>query len=234
MKNLKIAAVQFVAMLPDIKHLKNPTRGKRLVVVLVALVTTTACKKDRPSPQPAPAKDNITINDISYPTIVIGKQRWTAANYSGSGGLTIESSKNRPGYGKLYSQEEALALSLPFGWRVPAPGDYRELCRATGILLPEKGNSEQTAIIEKLMSSESIWTHGAGTNTSGFNAVPAGYIYVDLAVGQGLSAKLMTSEKVGTVRTYFHITRYTNSTTAGLRSVSTPEYTGLRFVKDEE
>jgi len=221
-------------MSAEIKHPKNLTIRKNLIILLVALLSATACKKDKPSRAPIPTNDNVTINSMSYPTVKIGKQRWTSANYSGSGGLTIEPGKNRPGYGKLYSQEESLSLSLPQGWRVPSPADYLELCRATGILLPEKGNSEQTTLIEKLMSVDSAWIHGAGTNAIGFNAMPSGYIYVDLAVGQGLSAKLMTSEKVGRVRTYFHITRYADATTAGLRSVSTPESTGLRFVREEE
>jgi uncharacterized protein (TIGR02145 family) len=212
---------------------KQSILNSRLVIFMI-LIATVACTKHSTEPDPNRDQDTIPINGSPYPTIKIGTQRWTSANYSGPGGLTIELPKNRPGYGKLYSQEEAIAISLPAGWRLPLPGDYRKLCTAIGIQLPEKGNSEQATAIEKLMSADTAWTHGAGTNTSGFNAMPAGYIYVDFAVGQGFSAKMMTSEKIGIVRTYFHITKNPNATTAGLRSVSTPESTGLRFVKDED
>lgn len=212
---------------------KKSFHNKSLVVFTFVIILV-ACRKNSPEPDQVQENNSIVIDGISYPTIRIGNQRWTSANYNGPGGLTVQPGKYWPGYGKLYTQEEALSLSHPPGWRVPTPDDYRELCRATGILLPEKGNSEQTTNIEKLMSAEAAWIHGAGTNASGFNALPAGYIYVDLEVGQGLSAKMMTSEKIGRVRTYFHISRYATGTTAGLRSVSTPESTGLRFVSDED
>jgi uncharacterized protein (TIGR02145 family) len=202
-------------------------------LLLLAMLSAVACEKKEHIPDQVVDAHTVTIGDRAYPTVKIGSQLWTATNYAGEGGLIVEASKNRPEYGKLYSQEEAIAIALPEGWRLPVPEDYRKLCASLGIVLPEKGSADSAVLIEKLMSA-SVWIHGPGTNHSGFNAFPAGYIYGDLAVGQGLSAKLMTSEKVGIVRTYFHITRYPTSTTVGLRSVSTPESAGLRFVKDEE
>src|SRR5699024_5835765 len=64
------------------------------------------------------------------------------------------------------------AFVLPDGWRVPTEADYRELLAVNGI-----DPLNQVTASTKKLTSITRWKNVNGTNTSGLNAMPAGYIF---------------------------------------------------------
>lgn len=66
----------------------------------------------------------ININDTNYATVKIGTQ--TSVNYNGPGGENYNRNlDNDPVTGKFYSLTQAMAITLPAGWRLPTRGNSR-------------------------------------------------------------------------------------------------------------
>lgn len=77
------------------------------------------------------------------------------------------STENGPIYGLLYNYYAVIDPRglAPKGWRIPSGNDWQELVTAQGGF---------TGLPEKLKSTN-LWKNGGGTNSSGFNALPAGF-----------------------------------------------------------
>ncbi|MES3018112.1 MAG: FISUMP domain-containing protein [Bacteroidota bacterium] len=146
------------------------------IIPLLVATTFTSCRKDpRPVPQPLPDNGSltkITIDNKLYPVVKIGSKYWLAANFNGQGGVDYSGTIPRPEYGKYYSVTEMRAFTLPAGWRIPTETDYRDLLTVNGIDI----NAQVTADTKKI-TSVTLWNYVNGTNTSGFNAMPAGYVF---------------------------------------------------------
>lgn len=147
---------------------------KYLIYLLIISLFPLACKKDQ-----APADQVINIDtstiEISgqdYPVVKIEGQLWTSMNYKGPGGMDFFQGDQTGKYGKHYTEEELRGLKLPSGWTLPALDDYRTLAAHVGIQFNTETNN--SAAIRKL-TSKTGWLHIQGTNSTGFNAYPAGY-----------------------------------------------------------
>jgi len=80
----------------------------------------------------------------------------------------------------LYTVDEAKAITLPNGWRLPTSDDYTKLLTFVG------------SDPKKLMSKTG-WANNIGTNTSGFNAFPSGDYDHDQYSDRGTDAVFITS-----------------------------------------
>jgi uncharacterized protein (TIGR02145 family) len=142
-----------------------------LSVLLLAATIISSCSKSA-SVKPPTINTNVTITD----SVKIGSQYWTTVNYNGDGGQNYgNTTTNNPAWGKLYTNAEASALKLPGKWRIPSSGDYNNLMIAVGSTTKDgNGNILLGTGLFTLLSTTS-WIIPSGTNTTGFNAVAAGY-----------------------------------------------------------
>ena len=149
---------------------------KLLYFSLIAAIILNACSKKNNDPKP----QSISIAGNSYSTVTIGSLTWTSVNYNGPGGTNYsDTTKNNPAFGKLYTMKEAKAITLPSGWRLPTYADYLNLVVALGAtqagpLKQDMNAYEIPANTISSLLSKTGWTYTDGTNSSGFNAMPAG------------------------------------------------------------
>ena len=119
---------------------------------------------------------------------------------------------------------------LPTGWRLPTVEDYLALARQQGVEVTNYRATGQEAT-RKLVST-THWRTVAGTNESGFNAHPAGYVFGnnqpldgDIAEFWTAEGKTLSIQDNATGKTH-NLSFYTNS--------DSPEYRfNLRFVRDK-
>jgi uncharacterized protein (TIGR02145 family) len=195
-------------------------------VLLFNLVTLVSCDDESTEDRP----QQVTIEDKQYPFVKIGNQLWTASNYEGSGGVTYDASNTRPEYGKYYLKTELDAIVLPAGWRIPTLEDYSRLAQSYGIPVPSK-LSDGEAI--KALISTTHWNNAEGTNTSGFNAHPANYIFQDSNPIEGDIAEFWTSG--GETFSIQEAGENLRSLRVSLYKSDSPGYRfNVRFVKDAE
>ncbi len=196
-----------------------------LRVCFLLIVAFTACKETIIPVQPI----RITINGREYQTVKIGNQTWTTTNYAGAGGVGFDTVNSKPEYGKYYSKAEIAVITLPSGWRIPTQQDFETLATVCGIVVPSHGT--HTSEIKALISSTN-WNHVQGTNTAGFNAHPAGYIFGTSSPIDGDIAEFWTAEGItlsiqeaGASFNLLRIIFYDSN--------NSPEYRfNIRFVKD--
>ena len=165
---------------------------RKICVVFSFIALLSACsKKNNVQPQNS---NSVTINGTIYPTVTIGNQVWTTINYSGAGGYH---SADHNQFGDYYTQSQALAISLPAGWRVPSISDYNTLM--SNFTTNDKDNygyfklnqAEAAPLVSTAWTSLII-----GTNRSGFNAQEAGFFSGQTQTYNdgGGSAYFMTSD----------------------------------------
>lgn len=87
---------------------------------------------------------------------------------------------NKPLYGALYNWFAVNTGALcPSGWKVPSDIDFKTLETALGMVPAQVDaiNAWRGTNQGSQLKSTTGWTAGAGTNTSGFTALPGGYRY---------------------------------------------------------
>jgi uncharacterized protein (TIGR02145 family) len=184
------------------------------IIPLLIAISLGSCRKDR-NPKPQPEADpnslkTVTINNKSYPAVKIGSKLWLATNFDAQGGVDYSGTVARPEYGKYYSVTEMRAFVLPDGWRVPTEADYRELLTANGIDI-----MAQVTAQTKKITSTTHWNYVNGTNVSGFNALPAGYVFnngkaidgdiAEFWVSDGKTFSIMESGNRDALRVQFYV-----------------------------
>jgi uncharacterized protein (TIGR02145 family) len=193
-------------------------------VLLFSIITLISCD-DESTDTPA---DQVTIEGKQYPFVKIGNQLWTASNYEGSGGVTYDASNTRPEYGKYYLKTELAAIAVPAGWRIPTLQDYSKLAQSYGIPIPSKLTDGEAI---KALISTANWNNAKGTNTSGFNAYPANYIFINSIPIEGDIAEFWTAD--GETFSIQEAGTNLSSLRVSLYQSNHPEYRfNVRFVKD--
>lgn len=175
-----------------------------------------------------------------YNTVVIGNQVWMAENLKTTkfndnsnvahvpdntawAGLSTPGytwynnvAANKDIYGALYNWFAASAANLcPAGWHVPTDDDFKTLEISLGMsqsqadLRSWRGTDEGTKL-----KNTTGWTSGAGTNTSGFSALPGGYRYYFDGTfnGAGTIAYFWTSSPETSDRSFMRQVNSTNAT----------------------
>ena len=134
-----------------------------------------------------------------YPYVTIGSQTWMAENLAylprvdrveeaqfeherywvyGFRGTDVNEARQSEAYkryGVLYNWKAA-CTSCPKGWHLPTDAEWQELETTLGMSADEINGRlwrRSGGVGRKLMSKEG-WKINAGTNESGFNALPAG------------------------------------------------------------
>lgn len=149
---------------------------KSITTLACVAILLSACSKKSNDPTPS---GMVTINGTNYGTVVIHRQTWTAVNYNGPGGVNYgNSSRNNSFLGKLYTFDEAEAVVLPAGWRLPTTDDFETL---------------QSLGDGKSLMSKTSWTIGGGNDSSGFSAKPAGYYNKSSFAGLGTDAVFVSN-----------------------------------------
>jgi uncharacterized protein (TIGR02145 family) len=202
----------------------------RLAIILsLFLLTFSSCKKDRENPKPQPDPNAVEISGKSYPTVKIGSQTWTSINYEGSGGVKYNAENTRPEYGKYYTFREIKEIKMPAGWRIPTVEDYIKLFELQGVTFENYHAINQPAV--KKLVSKTNWKNISGSNTSGFNAYPAGYSYNNSAPIDGDLSEFWTNDGItlsiqeGANLLNHRVSFYSNSNDPAFRF-------NLRFLKD--
>ncbi len=146
---------------------------KLIFLLAISFVFVASCKKS-PNNTNTSKPNSVTINGTNYPTAVIGGQTWTTMNYDGPGGIANPDEQESI-YGKFYKIEEAEAVVLPNGWRVPNQDDFKKLLATQGDTSQsyEGTTKVDTNWCSAFMRSTTFWTL-PGDNMSGFNGQPAG------------------------------------------------------------
>ncbi|MEP7234094.1 MAG: FISUMP domain-containing protein, partial [Ignavibacteriota bacterium] len=133
-----------------------------------------------------------SITDVrdgqKYATACIGKQIWMAQNlnYNAPGSISYDGDPaNEKRYGRLYDfntlMQGVAATSAtpsgvqgvcPKGWHVPSMGEYQQLTTFLGGAANAGG---------AMKSASPLWTspNSGATNSSGFSALPGGYMVKD-------------------------------------------------------
>ncbi len=161
-------------------------------LLIFAYVILASCKKQNPTPGPDPVPETVTIQGSSYPVIKAGNKWWTASNYAGPGGIGYAGTPARPEYGKYYTYNEAKAIALPSGWRLPTADDYVALAQSQGVEVSNYQAHNQDAI--RKLTSVLGWLNVPGSNISGFNARPAGYMFQGATPVDGDISEFWTAE----------------------------------------
>ena len=199
---------------------------RRILPIVLAAAALSACDEDDDA-NVAPA--TVTIEGSKYLTVVIGTQTWTIANYAGPGGVAYDAGNSKPEYGRYYAKTELDAITLPEGWRIPTQADYTKLAQFYGIEIPSHGSDTEDI---KSLISKTNWNNVSGTNTSGFNAYPAGYIFGSSSPIDGDIAEFWTSEGV-TASIQEAGANLTSLRMIFYQSDNSPDYKfNVRFVKD--
>jgi uncharacterized protein (TIGR02145 family) len=188
--NLKITSLK------DSKEMEKTLKQRRLTftkvfILILLLSVSSSCKEDEEESSPQETT-SIEISGKTYSTAKIGSQTWTIENYAGPGGIPYNDKNEKPEYGKYYSFEEAKAVVVPTGWRIPSIEDYIKLGESQGVVFTMYRATAQNQI--KKLASTTNWRNIPGNNSSGFNAYPAGYSFRNSAPMDGDISEFWTSD----------------------------------------
>jgi uncharacterized protein (TIGR02145 family) len=138
----------------------------------------------------------------NYKTVKIGNQTWMAENlaylpdiqlttsesytepryyvygYTGSDVATAKQHPNYKAYGVLYNWHAAKA-ACPTGWHLPSDDEWKQLEMALGMTQAQADGTgwRKTNQGKQMKATRGWYNNGNGTNTSGFSALPGGYLY---------------------------------------------------------
>jgi uncharacterized protein (TIGR02145 family) len=210
-----------------------------LLFTLATSLLQSCAKKNNENP------NTVIINGTVYPTAVINGQTWTTQNYSGPGGNEVLATAS---YGIVNGNYyNAFNITLPAGWRIPNVADFNNLLQAYKGRTDQYDNYEVSPANTAALESINGWINITGTNTSGFNAVPAGILpnsgaLADLVAKGSLAVFLSTTIYQNNSAFALAIASYpsvdngfsysANITTVIYSSNQCANYCSVRFVKD--
>ncbi len=112
----------------------------------------------------------------TYATVIIGEQTWMAENLRYNASLSKLNPENpSTNYGRLY---DAITVQTvcPNGWHLPSDWEWNKMEMALGMSEEDVDKTFWRGEHGLSMKSTEGWVNdGNGTNSSGFNAYPAGY-----------------------------------------------------------
>lgn len=155
-------------------------KGKfKLLIIGYGIFILMSCGKSVVKPKIQPPIKGVEINGTAYLTDTIGSQVWLAVNYSGTGGYHITySNYNYDGY--FYTQSQALALTLPTGWRVPSIADFNKMLSNFGNASNIDAYGDYALVNPEMLITTQHWidVQHQGTNAAGLNIVQTPYVTI--------------------------------------------------------
>ncbi|MHC1733023.1 MAG: FISUMP domain-containing protein [Bacteroidales bacterium] len=154
-------------------------------------------------------------NDDSAIPNVINNTEWSTLKTGAYCWANNDEATYKPLYGALYNWYAVETDKLcPTGWRVPTDNDFMVMEMALGMTQVQAEGTEWRGTDQgsKLKSITGWLLEGNGTNTSGFNALPAGYRFY----GDG------TTKGLGLI-TYFWSANYLDDLLATYRRLDSEE-----------
>tara|TARA_B100000508_G_scaffold55003_3_gene42653 strand:- start:18535 stop:19245 length:711 start_codon:yes stop_codon:yes gene_type:complete len=182
----------------------------KTLLVLTVSFNFIGCTKDDNAIVHIPGNGITDIEGNKYSTVIIGDQEWMAENLNTSffkNGDSIPSTgnsaqvliydddpQNAEIYGKLYNFKAVTDTSglCPCGWEVPRELDYAKLINYLGGYkeglkkLKSKGNLYDGTGLWVKRTNDHLY---AGTNLSGFHAIPGGMANKSQSVSNTFSNK---------------------------------------------
>jgi uncharacterized protein (TIGR02145 family) len=173
---------------------------KYLILIVLAFALFSGCKKD-----PFVTDNSGTFQDSrdkhEYSWVKIGSQIWMAENmahvpyvnpstvqsvtearsyvygYQGTNITEAMATANYAKHGGLYNFEAA-KIACPDGWHLPTDQEWKTMEMSLGLTQAEADNLglRTSGSLGLKLKSASAWTGGSNTNSSGFNALPSGYL----------------------------------------------------------
>ncbi|MFA6126552.1 MAG: fibrobacter succinogenes major paralogous domain-containing protein [Bacteroidales bacterium] len=170
------------------------------LLVLALVLLSTGCKKD-----PFTTDNSGTFKDArdnhEYPWVRIGDQIWMAQNaaylpyvnpstvkstaearsyvygYQGTDITAAMTTSNYENYGGLYNFEAA-KIACPDGWHLPTDEEWKtmELFLGMSQADAEKTGFRESGSLGTKLKATTAWGANQNTNSSGFNAIPSGYL----------------------------------------------------------
>jgi len=171
-------------------------------LVLVLIIVVTGCKKD-----PFETDNSGTFTDSrdsqEYPWVKIGEQIWMAQNaahlpyvnpssvksttearsyvygYEGTDITAAKATSNYDNYGGLYNYEAA-KIACPDGWHLPTDVEWKTMEMFLGMSQADadKTGFRESGSLGLKLKATTAWGTNQNTNSSGFNAIPSGYLGV--------------------------------------------------------
>jgi uncharacterized protein (TIGR02145 family) len=112
-----------------------------------------------------------------YQLVTIGSQTWFAENLRyNAAGSWYNTNNPDPKYGRLYDWNTVLT-ACPAGWHLPTDAEWNTMEMALGLSASDANLIQFRGTHGTAMKSTTGWGYGNGTNSSGFNAFPAGGYY---------------------------------------------------------
>ena len=176
-----------------------------ILLAFSIVIFVSACKKEELE------KEKVTVTDYDgnlYQTVQIGNQLWMAKNLKSThtaNGSSISSyvynddEKNADIYGKLYTWWSAMNNSsyqgiCPTGWHIPSDQEFQTMIDNLG------GDAVAGGKMKEVGTAHWDSPNTGANNSSGFNALPAGYY--DPFTNLGLAVYFWSSTSVDATRAF--------------------------------
>jgi uncharacterized protein (TIGR02145 family) len=174
-------------------------------------------------------QSSVTHQGYEYDIVEIGDQCWFAENcrylpsvspsssyseidpiyyvydYEGTDIEVAKSTANYETYGVLYNWSAVMTEGIcPSGWHIPSDGEWQTMEVSLGMSESEASSTSfRGAPVGDYLKSTSGWNYdGNGTNSSGFNGLPAGYADTDGFYVNGKFAYWWSSSASGSSGTW--------------------------------
>ncbi len=151
---------------------------KYSVLFVITLFIAVACQETKPSTSPSSFIDK--RDGQEYPILTFGNQRWMVKNLAYKTAQSMENTEfAEKNYGQYYTWEDACQV-CPEGWHLPSDEEWKKLESWAGIADNEldsmdKHRGKDIEVAKSFRSTSDWMFDNNGTNTSGFNVVPAGH-----------------------------------------------------------
>jgi len=145
---------------------------KNILILLTLLLISSIAYAQTMGTMTDP-RDGQVYKTVSFENVLMGTSiTWMAQNlnYKMSGSYAYDNNEQfRKGIGLLYTWAAA-KKACPTGWHLPSDGEW-------AVLINQFGGDKSAG--EALKSTQGWNENGNGSNSSGFNALPAGYRNTD-------------------------------------------------------
>ena len=218
----------------------------KIALLILSLVTVLSCEKDETQDDESNNTTVIDFDGNEYKTVEIGNQVWLGENLKSSrypDGSVItkgiydyeNNTANSEIYGKLYTWETSMNGQTieksqgvcPSGWHIPSKSEWEELIDYLGGVTSAGGKLKE--------EGKTYWTStdSTVTNSSGFTALPAGFMFYNFYMNLGVETGFWTSTEYNNDEAYYKGLWNSHSRVLGPSTYKATMGLSVRCIKDE-